>query len=134
MKMSIAKSRTILSLLLLVAVALMVALSTSFAQEGAAPSEPSEGAILYQSFCAACHMSDGRGAEGAGSYPKLANNPAVEVSAEFVILRILKGYGAMPPFDRSLNDDQVAAIVNHVRGTLNASTDVIDGEAAAKLR
>jgi mono/diheme cytochrome c family protein len=131
--MSLRNSRTLLSLLVLVAAALVVVFSTTFAQNGAASQNP-EGAELYMSYCAACHMSDGRGAEGAGRYPNLAGNPTVEASADFVILRILKGYGAMPPFAGSLDNDQVAAIVNHVRGTLNASADVIDGEAAAKFR
>lgn len=130
------KNRSALSLLLAAAAGLAVTVSLAFAQENAdgAETAASEGEVLYQSFCAACHMSDGRGAEGAGRYPNLAGNPAVEASADFVIMRILHGYGAMPPFAGSLNDEEVAAIVNHVRGTFNDSDEEISAELPESLR
>src|SRR5699024_11535735 len=82
--MSNPKKRAILSLLLLTAAVLTVGLSLSFAQENGddADEAASEGAVLYQSFCAACHMTDGSGAEGAGTYPNLADNNAVEARSE----------------------------------------------------
>ncbi|HLR45986.1 MAG TPA: cytochrome c [Deinococcales bacterium] len=134
--MSNPKKRAILSLLLLTAAVLTVGLSLSFAQENGddADEAASEGAVLYQSFCAACHMTDGSGAEGAGTYPNLADNNAVEASADFVITRILDGYGAMPPFAGSLDDAEVAAIVNHVRGTLNDSDETIEADLPESLR
>jgi len=130
------KRTAVLSLLLLLAAVLTVGLSLTFAQEdgGAADGAASEGAVLYQSFCAACHMTDGSGAEGAGRYPNLADNPAVEASADFVIMRILHGFGAMPPFAGSLDDAEIAAIVNHVRGTLNDSGETIEADLPESLR
>lgn len=113
---------------LLAAAALPLALAQDDS-EAAAP----DGAEQYQLFCAACHMSDGSGAEGAGRYPNLADNLVVEASADFVIMRILNGYGAMPAF-RSLSDDNIAAIVNHVRNTFNDADEEISPEDVADLR
>ena len=106
------------------------ALSLAFAQDGAA--EMPDGAEQYQLWCAACHMSDGRGAEGAGRYPNLAGNPAVEVSADLILLRILNGYGAMPSF-ASRSNEQIAAIVNFVRNELNdADADISPEDVEAR--
>lgn len=123
---TVAIRRSLLSLLLLIALGVPVVLSMASAQDGAEPAAP-DGAELYQLFCAACHMSDGRGAEGAGRYPNLAGNAAAAASPELIILRVLRGFGAMPAF-ASLNDAQVAAIVNHVRGTLNDVAEEIGPE------
>ena len=108
------------------------ALSLAVAQDNAEPAQP-DGAEQYQLFCAACHMSEGSGAEGAGRYPNLANNIAVEVSADLVISRILHGYGAMPSFS-SRSNEEIAAIVNFVRGTFNNSEQVIDADYVEAMR
>ncbi|MFL9867867.1 cytochrome c [Paraburkholderia fungorum] len=72
------------------------------------------GEALYNATCAGCHMPDGKGAQGAGHYPALAGNPAVE-AAPYVILNVLHGRKGMPSFDDEMNDDQVAAVVNYTR-------------------
>jgi mono/diheme cytochrome c family protein len=72
------------------------------------------GEALYNATCAGCHMPDGKGAQGAGHYPALADNPAVE-AAPYVILNVLHGRKAMPSFGDEMNDDQVAAVVNYTR-------------------
>ena len=72
------------------------------------------GEALYNATCAGCHMPDGRGAQGAGHYPALAGNPAVE-AAPYVILNVLHGRKGMPSFGDEMNDDQVAAVVNYTR-------------------
>ncbi|MFM0626893.1 c-type cytochrome [Paraburkholderia xenovorans] len=72
------------------------------------------GEALYNATCAGCHMPDGKGAQGAGHYPALADNPAVE-AAPYVIVNILHGRKAMPSFGDAMNDDQVAAVVNYTR-------------------
>ncbi|WP_259460640.1 cytochrome c [Paraburkholderia sp. BL23I1N1] len=72
------------------------------------------GEALYNASCAGCHMPDGKGAQGAGHYPALADNPAVE-SAPYVIVNVLHGRNAMPSFGDEMNDDQVAAVVNYTR-------------------
>ena len=72
------------------------------------------GAAVYNSVCAGCHMPDGRGAVGAGRYPALAGNERL-AAAGYPIARVLHGKGAMPPFARTLSDDQVAAVVGFIR-------------------
>ena len=118
--------------LLFGALLMTAALSLATAQDNAEPAQP-DGAEQYQLFCAACHMSDGSGAEGAGRYPNLADNLAVEASADLVISRILHGYGAMPSFS-SRSNEQIAAIVNYVRGTFNNAEQVIDAEYIEGMR
>jgi mono/diheme cytochrome c family protein len=72
------------------------------------------GASLYRSVCAGCHMPDGRGAVGAGSYPALAADQRLAASG-YAIALVLHGHGAMPPFARSLTNDQIAAVVGYIR-------------------
>ncbi|NPT41312.1 c-type cytochrome [Paraburkholderia sp. 1N] len=72
------------------------------------------GEALYNATCAGCHMPDGKGAQGAGHYPALADNPAVE-AAPYVIVNVLHGRKAMPSFGDAMNDDQIAAVVNYTR-------------------
>ena len=71
------------------------------------------GAAIYGAACAGCHMTDGRGAVGAGRYPALAGNERL-AAAGYSITRVLRGKGAMPPFARTLSDDQIAAVVGFI--------------------
>jgi len=118
--------------LMLSGLVLGATLSLAIAQDDSEAAAPN-GAEQYQLFCAACHMSDGSGAEGAGRYPNLTGNPAVEASPEFVIMRILNGYGAMPSF-ASLSDENIAAIVNHVRNEFNNADEEIGPEMVEAQR
>lgn len=72
------------------------------------------GEALYNATCAGCHMSNGKGAQGAGHYPALADNPAIE-AAPYVIINVLHGRKGMPSFGDAMDDDQVAAVVNYTR-------------------
>ncbi|WP_109483668.1 cytochrome c [Paraburkholderia sp. C35] len=72
------------------------------------------GEALYNATCAGCHMPDGKGAQGAGRYPALADNPALE-AAPYVIVNVLHGRKSMPSFGDEMNDEQVAAVVNYTR-------------------
>ena len=79
------------------------------------------GAAIYQSVCAGCHMADGRGAVGAAAYPRLAGDVLL-ASADYAATRVLLGSGAMPPFARSLSDEQIAAVVDYIRTHFGNST------------
>ena len=72
------------------------------------------GEELFNNVCRGCHMPDGRGASGAGSYPSLAHNANLQ-SSGIPITLVVRGQRAMPPFGDMMNDDQVAAVVNYVR-------------------
>ncbi|MGF1277327.1 c-type cytochrome [Acetobacter pasteurianus] len=74
-----------------------------------------EGADIYKHICQSCHMSDGKGAEGVGArFPALAKNPKLQ-SAEYAASVVLNGMGAMPWFAVTLNDQQIADVVNYIR-------------------
>jgi len=72
------------------------------------------GEQLYMRVCAACHMPDGKGAEGAGFYPALADNPRL-ASGGYPAYVIMKGMNGMPPMSDMLTDEQAAAVVTYVR-------------------
>ena len=72
------------------------------------------GEELFNNVCRGCHMEDGAGASGAGTYPSLANNPNLQ-SGGYPITLVVRGQRAMPPFGDMMNDVQVAAVVNYVR-------------------
>ena len=72
------------------------------------------GEALYSNACQACHMANGEGALGAGQYPSLARNPKLEAAA-YATHIVLHGHKAMPAMGRLMTDEQVAAVVNHIR-------------------
>ncbi len=72
------------------------------------------GEELFKNICQGCHMPDAKGATGAGTYPALASNPRL-AAAVYPIIVVLHGQRAMPPFGESLDDEQVANVVNYVR-------------------
>ena len=72
------------------------------------------GEELFNNVCRGCHMPDGLGASGAGSYPSLAKNQNLQ-SSGYPITLVVRGQRGMPPFGDMMNDDQVAAVVNYVR-------------------
>src|SRR5215471_649394 len=54
-----------------------------------------DGESIYKSVCAACHMPDGAGAVGAGTYPALAKNKKLAV-AGYPVFLVVNGRNAMP--------------------------------------
>lgn len=74
------------------------------------------GAAVYQHVCQSCHMADARGAMGAGAgYPALARNARL-AEAGYPVSVILHGQKAMLPLGALLSDQQIADVVNYVRG------------------
>ena len=71
------------------------------------------GEDLFASACQACHMPDGKGAVGAGTYPSLANDRNLE-SGGYPVYVVARGQRAMPPVGAMMSDTQVAAVVNYV--------------------
>jgi len=72
------------------------------------------GEAIYRGICQDCHMLDGHGGIGAGSYPALAGNPKL-AEPGYPVVVIAHGQKAMPPFGGSLNDQQIADVVNYIR-------------------
>jgi mono/diheme cytochrome c family protein len=72
------------------------------------------GEALYANSCQACHMSDGKGATGAGTYPSLAGDQNLAASG-YPVHVVVHGHHGMPPIGLMMSDDQVAAVVKYVR-------------------
>jgi mono/diheme cytochrome c family protein len=94
-----------------------------------------DGEVIYRTVCQGCHMPDGQGAVGAGSYPALANNERL-ASAGYAVSVVANGLRAMPAFASKLapsgcllGDAQIAAAVNYVRTHFdNRYTDIVSAE------
>jgi mono/diheme cytochrome c family protein len=72
------------------------------------------GEQLFSGVCQGCHMPDGKGATGAGTYPSLAGNKKLEASG-YPIGVVINGQRGMPPFGSMMSNDQIAAVVNYLR-------------------
>jgi mono/diheme cytochrome c family protein len=93
-----------------------------------------DGAYLYRATCQGCHMADGKGATGAGTYPSLFRNEKLEAGGYPVFL-VVNGQKAMPGFGALMNDEQVAAVVNYVRSNFgNAYKDKVTAEDVKAVR
>jgi mono/diheme cytochrome c family protein len=92
------------------------------------------GEQLFANVCQGCHMPDGKGADGAGSYPSLAANKNLEASGYPVDL-VVRGQRAMPSFGVMMSDDQVAAVVNYLRTHFgNDYKDAVTAEDVKAVR
>ncbi|WP_404937985.1 cytochrome c [Pseudomonas sp. JDS08PS003] len=100
------------------------------------------GAAVYIDNCAACHRTDGQGYTRV--FPALAGNPVLQsADATSLIHIVLKGgtlpatHSApstftMPPFAWRLSDQEVADVVNFIRGSWgNQGSAVKPGDVAA---
>ena len=84
-----------------------------------------QGGEMYKQHCADCHGENGQGR--AGVYPALAGNRALLMGNPANVIRVMLSGGflpstagnprpyGMPPFSHLLTDEQVAAVVTHVR-------------------
>ncbi|MEQ1727780.1 MAG: cytochrome c [Vicinamibacterales bacterium] len=95
---------------------------------------PRDGATLYRTSCQACHMAAGEGAIGAGIYPALAKNVKLR-TARYPLFVVTNGQKGMPPFGPMMDDEQIAAVVNFIRGNLgNDYTDAVSAADVKALR
>jgi mono/diheme cytochrome c family protein len=76
--------------------------------------QAADGETIFTHICQGCHMPDGRGAQGAGTYPALAHDAKLTSNA-YPVVMLLNGRGAMPPIGQGLTDEQVAGVVNYIR-------------------
>ncbi|WP_416908461.1 MAG: c-type cytochrome [Polymorphobacter sp.] len=110
----------------------------------AAAAQPAGGPALY-ARCAACHTADGRGVPGA--FPPLKANvrwlAAEPEGRRYLQLAIIKGLngaitvdgrsyrGLMPP--QALDDDAVAAVLNHIGTEIAAGDPPVQPFTAAEV-
>jgi mono/diheme cytochrome c family protein len=108
-----------------------------------------DGATVYRESCIACHQENGQGL--AGQFPPLAGNRDLFLARDYPVKVVLYGIegkievegktyqGIMPPFGH-LNDQQIAAVVQYIRGAWgNAKLDTgrlanVDAAAVASAR
>lgn len=103
--------------------------------EGDRPLRPVlSGEQVYRQYCMACHMADGKGAQGAGYFPALAENPKL-IAAGYPISVVLNGLGAMPWFNGMLTDEEIAGVVRYIRTHFgNDYPDAVGPEDVAVMR
>jgi mono/diheme cytochrome c family protein len=80
---------------------------TSFSFQG--------GQAIFTGVCQGCHMPDAMGAVGAGMYPALVKDAKLE-SSGYPVAVVTHGQKAMPPMGDYMNDQQIADVVNYIRG------------------
>lgn len=105
--------------------------------------DAARGAALYSVNCAACHQDDGDGIPGV--FPSLVGDAAVRRAdpTEHITI-VLNGRtgeldgvdytSPMPAFKGTLNDADIAAIVNHERTSWGNSAPLVSAAEVAKLR
>jgi len=92
------------------------------------------GEELFANICQGCHMPDGKGAAGAGAYPSLVGNGRLE-AAGYPVEIVVNGQRGMPAFGAMMSDDQVAAVVNHLRTHFgNSYRDAVTAEDVKSVR
>jgi len=99
----------------------------------------SKGASLYQSNCAACHQTTGRGVKGA--FPPLAGSLIVnDKNPEMLVKIILMGYdareeyGVMPSLAETLSDEEIKEIADHERSSWGNNAPEVPLETITRLR
>jgi mono/diheme cytochrome c family protein len=92
------------------------------------------GAELFASSCQGCHMPDGSGATGAGTYPSLRKDSNLAAGG-YPVYVVVRGQKAMPPIGAMMSDDQVAAVVNYLRTHFgNQYQDAVTADDVKRVR
>jgi len=107
----------------------------------AADSATANGALLYNTACAACHGANGQGADDGSSPSLLANRAVGSAQPNAAIMAVAFGvyrdgadgkiampgfYAKTTPIFAAMNEEQIAAVVNYVRGNFGHREDKID--------
>lgn len=111
----------------------------------ASPLSAQDGGQLYTLYCSACHAPDGKGATG-GLFPPLAATRWVAGDPDRAIKVILHGLHGpvdvlgktydleMPPQGAVLPDDQIAAILTHVRSSWGNQAGAVTADSVKSIR
>lgn len=111
----------------------------------ALPLMAQDGGQLYGLYCSACHGADGKGATG-GQFPPLAGSEWVLGNPDRSIKIVLHGLHQpievagktynleMPPQGAALPDEQIAAILTHVRASWGNKASAVSVNQVKKVR
>jgi mono/diheme cytochrome c family protein len=103
-----------------------------------------DGAALFASMCAACHQPTGAGLPGV--FPPLAGSEWVNGKETTMVAIVLHGVsgplnvkginfnGAMPAFKEQLSDEQLAALLSHVRSQWGNTGALVSTATVTKVR
>ncbi len=69
------------------------------------------GADVYSANCMSCHGADGKG-DDANGFPNLVETA---MSADEIEAQVRAGAGAMPAFEGTLDDQEIADVVAYVQ-------------------
>ncbi len=117
---------------------------TTAETEAAAPAVLQRGQAVYTDRCADCHGPQGEGASPA--YPALAGNRAVTLNTPTNLIRVVLGGGfapdtvgqprpyGMPPFGQDLSDEDIAAVLTHIRQSWGQRAPPVPPLAVQRLR
>ncbi len=93
-----------------------------------------DGGKVYARTCASCHMPDGTGLKG--TFPALTGSKVAmdDKQAVQTVLRGRRGnYGFMPPHGH-LSDEEVAAVLTHIRKSFGNEGEPVKAEDVKALR
>ncbi len=118
---------------------------TSAPAHEAAPAVQRElGAKRYEQHCANCHGEQGEGSPGVA--PALRGNRALVMDTPDNVIRVVLGGGygpattanprphGMPPFAIALSNDDVAAVVTHIRSAWGHDASAVNSVAVDRQR
>ncbi len=103
-----------------------------------------DGEATYNKICASCHQQTGQGVPGV--FPPLVESDWVTGDAAVPVKVVLKGLagpitvngqqytGQMPPWEASMSDAEIAAVVTYIRSSWGNSADPVDTAFVADLR
>ncbi len=103
-----------------------------------------DGAALFASLCAACHQTNGQGLPSV--FPPLAGSEWVRgqpVTTAAIVLHGINGaltvkgakyHGAMPAFAGQLSDEQIAAVLTHIRSQWGNAAAAVNAQTVAQAR
>jgi cytochrome c6 len=80
--------------------------------------DTAEASTMFRTKCAPCHGPDGSGNTPAGksmNIPDLRSGAVQKLPDAELAQTIANGKGGMPPFKSTLNEDQIHALVAHIR-------------------
>ncbi|WP_373356065.1 glucose/sorbosone family PQQ-dependent dehydrogenase [Pseudoroseicyclus sp. CXY001] len=87
------------------------------------------GEAKYGINCVSCHGVEGEGDEGV----KLAGNENL-ASAEYVAETLVHGFGYMPPFGSTLDDESIAQVGTYIRNSFGNEFGIVTVEEVAAAR
>ena len=103
-----------------------------------------DGGAIFQGKCVACHQATGQGITGL--FPPLAGSEWVAGKPEVLAGILLHGIsgkltvkgvaynGQMPHFNELLTDEEIAAVLTHIRSQWGNKAEAIDAKLVATVR